>query len=168
MHIRTCSRIIGEIIAGVLWIIVQNKVIRIPQPAVHINQIWLRDGKVESVEKEPRWASTSQAVHMTWTKCAGEMAVLPGMVHMISASVDIMPDPLPVGVNMRSVRMASPISEITARRIAAWGCVMRLRPVLRNIAAAHSSVRLPMLLAAPRSLVLSAMLRKSRDAGYAQ
>jgi len=89
---------------------------------------------------------------------------------MISASVDIMPDPLPVGVNMRSVRMASPISEITARRIAAWGCVMRLRPVLRNIAAAHSSIGLPMLLvlAAPRSLVLSAMLRKSRDAGYAQ
>ena len=167
MHIRACSRIVSEIIAGVVRIVVQDNVIRIPQPAVHVSQIRLRYGKVESVEKESRRASASQTVHMTRTKYAGEMAVLPRMVQMISASVDIMPDPLPVGMNMRSVRMASRISEIAACHIAAWGRIMRFRPVLRNIAAAHSPIRASMLFTPARAFMLTAMLRKSRDAGHA-
>ena len=78
------------------------------------------------------------------------------MIHVVIAPVLVVPHPLPVGMNMRSIRMARAIAEVSrGSRIVACGAVSTVimragivmrrrflmrrlrRPVLRNEAATH-------------------------------
>jgi hypothetical protein len=77
------SRVVREIPAVVIGILVDDHMVRIPQPAVHEWVIVRRHAEVETIEPEAFARTTSQAEDVTRPKAASEASALPRMIQVV-------------------------------------------------------------------------------------
>ena len=142
MDVGAQARIVGEIVARIVRVVVENDVIRVPNPAVGIAQVAGGDGKVETVKEESGRAATAEAIHVRGAELAGKVSVLPGVIQMKGASAIVVADPAAIVMDVRSFRVTTGITEtvglLCALRCAAM-IVVLFRPVLGNEASADVS-----------------------------
>src|SRR6185437_1693125 len=153
VHVGSKAGVVCQIVAWVVGIFINHNWVRIPTPGSDEGEIRRRNAEVPIIEPEARWASSGQDVGMSPAKCAGETAMLPGMGEAIAGIPALVSDPSPVAVNVRRIRMAGLIVEMTRRS--------RLSTRLRlGVAAGSGSVRGN----APAAGVASAFHGGTRDA----
>jgi hypothetical protein len=116
LHVGIGSKpyVIGEVPADVIGIVVNNDVIRIPEPAVTETDVVGSHREEEASEPEAAGTTASEMPHMTATETTAEAAMLPGMIHVVMnvAATGIVTDPFSTVVNVRSVGMSSPVVEV--------------------------------------------------------
>jgi hypothetical protein len=135
VHISPESRVIGQVPAWIVGIVIEDDVVRIPEPAVAIGQVIRRNAEVESAEEKPVRAPAAEPVDIARSKAAGEVAVLPGMVKVIVRVAAGVADPAAVVVNMRRIGMAGLVAEAPSTA----GGMARRGAMLRNKTAADVS-----------------------------
>jgi hypothetical protein len=113
VHISSEADVIRQIPAYVVRIVVNNDLVRVPQPAIAVGHIKRRHTPIPSVEPEAAWAAADQSPHMLRTEAAGKVAVLPRMVEMIVRVVatGIVTDP-DIAVYVRSGRVPALVAEV--------------------------------------------------------
>src|SRR5579862_7490998 len=87
--------VIGEIPAGMIGIVVDDDVVRIPEPAIDIAEFPGRYAPVPAVEPEAVRVAAYESPAMGRPEAAGEMAVFPGVIEMKALVVAalVMTDP---------------------------------------------------------------------------
>src|SRR6202008_2950963 len=95
-------------------IVVDDPVVGIPKPAVHIAQFPRRDAPVPAVEPEPARTSAAQSPAMAGTKSPRKMAVfiLVVEVEMRIVAARIMPHPHFPVIDMRRIGMPGLVAVI--------------------------------------------------------
>jgi hypothetical protein len=83
--------------------------------------------------------------HVLWAEAAGEGAMLALDVEAVIVAAGVVADPLAVGVDVRSVRMAGSVAEITlaallGRDVRRRGCNVLLRGLVRGLRSAGRNV----------------------------
>ena len=98
------------------------------------------DAEVEAAEPEPRGAAAQQAIGVPAPECAGEVAVFPGTIEMVVGIVaaGVVADPLVVGVDVWSIRVAFLIDEFGMLGRGARCAVHRRGTVGGDVAAAYA------------------------------
>jgi hypothetical protein len=106
--------VIGEVPADVIGIVVDDDIVRIPEPAVTETNVVGSHGEEEASEPEAAGTSASEMPHMAATEATAEAAMLPGMIHVVMnvAAAGIVTDPFSTVVDVRSVGMPSPVVEV--------------------------------------------------------
>lgn len=132
MGVGSGACVVCKIPAGMIRVVVDHDVIRIPEPAIDIAVVVRCDAEVEAAEPESRGAATSQVPVVRGTESADEMTVFPGMVEVIVCVIaaSVVADPMVI-VDMRSVGVAWMIGKV-ALIGCAWSAVEGFR-------AAHGS-----------------------------
>jgi len=123
------ARVIGEIVAGIVGIFVEDEVVAVPEPVADKAYIHRSNAEVIAIEPETIRAAAFKAPDMMRAKFAGKMSMLPGMVEVVARTIPafIVADPaIPVGVNVRSIGVPGMIIELAIVR---WP-IIRL-PILR-------------------------------------
>jgi hypothetical protein len=111
-----------------IGIVVENNVVVIPVPVIAVADISRGDAEVVPTEPEASRTTPFKPPHMTASNPNRKMAVLPGMVEVkagITAS-GVMPNPVIVGMNVRSLGMAWLVAEGTCFGLTRFG-LMRFR-----------------------------------------
>jgi hypothetical protein len=105
--VRPQPHVVGQVPADVIGVVINHNLVGIPQPVTAKAQIIWRDAEVKAAEPESRRTSSSQMPDVMRAKSAGEVPVLPRMIEMIVRIVlpGIVPDPLAIWMNVRSIRM---------------------------------------------------------------
>jgi hypothetical protein len=109
VNIGSESRIIGEIPARVIWIVVYHDVVAVPQPIAGVVIVVRRHTPEEATEPETVPASAFEAINVVAADFAAEASVFPGVVKMVVsiAAARVMADPtIAFRVNVRSFGMA--------------------------------------------------------------
>jgi len=70
VNVSAEARVVGEIVAGVIGIVVNDDVIRVPQPSIDISKIVGRDAPVPIVEPETAGAAAAETPDVVGTKAA--------------------------------------------------------------------------------------------------
>src|SRR6185437_7912416 len=120
VHVGSEAGVVCQIVAWVVGVFINHNWVRIPTPVGDIDDIWGRNAEIPVVKPEARWAASGQDVGMAPAKCAWETAMLPGMGEAIAGIPALVSDPSPVAVNVRRIRMASLIVEMTRSRLSLW------------------------------------------------
>ena len=151
MRVGAESRVVGQIPAFVIRIIVDNDVIVVPIPIINVAEIEGSYAEVKSAEPEAAGSSAAQAPHVTRSDSALEAAMLPGVVKVksgIAAAVGVA-DPFVILVDVRSFGVRGFIAIGSARLISlarlsllAWGLFSRRGlPLRRSLGRAASRSR---------------------------
>ena len=162
VDVGASSRVVGQIPAVVVRIVVDNNGIAVPVPVIGVVVIVGSYAEVEAAKPKALAVSSSQTVFMTAAKAACEAAMFPGMIQVIVrvAAAGIVAHPIVIVVDVRRVGMIGPIAEgatvvlrtavLSAILLAAiFGCAIVVsailgrailrsvwrRPVLGNVAA---------------------------------
>src|SRR5216684_5782515 len=106
VHVGAEARVIRQIPAHMIGIVVDHDTVAVPIPVIDIGIIEIRNSEVKAVEPEAFSVSAAQYPHVPRTEPAAEPAMLPWMVNVKTPIVGIVSDPAIIPVNMRSVRMA--------------------------------------------------------------
>ena len=147
VDVGASSRVVGQIPAVVVEIVVDNDGIAVPVPVIGVVVIVGSYAEVEAAEPKALAVPSAQMVLMAAAKAAGEAAVFPGMIEMIVrvAATGIMADPSAIVVDVRRIRMTLPIAEgagvflpMTLRVI--FGCAI-VRGVRRSASHGRRAVR---------------------------
>jgi len=160
VHVSAEPRVIGEIPARMIGIIIDYDRVRIPQPAGNVCQIEGRNAPVEVIEPEPRRPPALKMKHRARPESAREVAVFERMSQMVLRIIwsGVVPHPFAVRLDMGGVRMSRLVLEVSLRwsRVRSRSFVRRrrgvhgLRPMRRNVTAADSATAiLVMLLGVP-------------------
>jgi len=96
-----------------IGIVVEDNVVVIPIPIVDIPDIIGRDAEVKAAEPEASGTTAFDPPDMAAANPLREMTMLPRVVKMIVSVVasTVVPDPLVVGMDVRSLRMALLVAE---------------------------------------------------------
>jgi hypothetical protein len=105
--------VVRQVPSHVIRIRVDRDLIGVPQPIVGEAVIVSRDAEVETAEPETSWPSAGEPEDVARPEAAAETTVRPGMVEVIVAVVParVVPNPLPVRVDVRCSRMSVTIPE---------------------------------------------------------
>jgi hypothetical protein len=97
-----------------IGIFINDDVIRIPHPAVHISYVVRRNHPIPAMEPEAIRAATFNSPNMVRAESPSEVAMFPWMVEMIVRIIAscVVPDPCAAVVNVRGVRMPGLIAEV--------------------------------------------------------
>ena len=97
--------VVGEVPADVIGIIVDDDVVRIPEPSVTETNVVGSYGEEETAEPETAGTTATEAPHMAAPETAGEATMLPGMIQMVMSVVaaGIMAYPLSATIHVRSI-----------------------------------------------------------------
>jgi hypothetical protein len=111
LHVGVGSepRVIREIPAWMVWIVVNHDVVAVPQPIANVVIIVRRDAPIKPAEGEAVTASASKAINVAGANSAAEASVFPRMVKMVVGitAAGIMTDPaIAFSMNVRSFGMA--------------------------------------------------------------
>jgi hypothetical protein len=108
VNIRAEPRVVAQIPADVIRVVIDHNVVTIPEPAIHKAQVVGGDAEIESVEEEPVRTSTSKMPNVAFPNASREAAMLKRTVEMVMRVVaaGVMSNPLIVGVNVGSFGMA--------------------------------------------------------------
>ena len=145
MNVGSQAHVVRQVPAHVVGIVIDDYVIRIPEPVVAVIVVIRRNGKKESAECKPFAVAAADPPDVMRANRSGEMPVLPGMVEMIVrvAASAIVSDPMVVlSMNVRSLRMSLGIVEFTMlvlrRRRMRSRSPHRCGTVRRNMTPAHA------------------------------
>src|ERR1700733_6520006 len=108
VHVGAEANVVGEIPAGMVWILIDHDLVGIPQPVAAEGNVVRRNAKIKAVEPESAGASAAKMPHVPLAETSGEVAMLPGMIDMIVRIVSprIVTDPaITLHVDVRCVRM---------------------------------------------------------------
>jgi hypothetical protein len=151
VHIGAESRIVGEIPAFVIRIVVDDDVVVSPIPIINVGEIEGSYAEVKSAEPETAGSSTAEAPYVARSETALEAAMLPGMVKVESgiATAIGVADPLVILVDVRSFGVRGFIAIRSARLISlarlsflAWSLFARRGfPLRRSFGRAASRSR---------------------------
>src|ERR1700689_3647714 len=83
MHIRSESNVVGQVPALVIRIVIDDHIVRIPQPAVAEANVIGRHAEVEAAEPEASRSAAGQPPAMIRPKAARKMPMLKRMVQVI-------------------------------------------------------------------------------------
>jgi len=113
VSIRTQPYVVSEVPADVVRVIVDDDLVRIPEPVVAEVVIVCRDAEIEAVKPETIPPPASQPEDVAAPDATGEASVLPGAINVVVGIVTarIMSHPLVVCVHVRSIRMSRLIRE---------------------------------------------------------
>ena len=153
--------VVGEIPARMIGIIIDDDLIRIPEPVVAEGEIIGSNAEIETTEPEAAGAPTGESPPVLRAQAGSEVSVFPGMIDVVvgivsSASVS---DPLSVRMHVRSLGVPGLVAEssvlvflVTTFLVTAFGVsgmwrfrVCRLRPPFRNVAL-HPAFRMLLVL----------------------
>jgi hypothetical protein len=106
-------RVIGQIPARMIRVLVNHDRIGIPKPIGDIRIIEWSDGKVEAVEPEAVTVTTLEMEDMAGPEATPEVTVLEGALQMKSAvsRSPIVSDPAAIVLDVRSIRVAGGVPE---------------------------------------------------------
>src|ERR1017187_4384029 len=76
------ASVIRQIVTGVVGVLVDYDRIPVPKPVAAIGQVRVRHREIEAAEPESPRTAARQSEHVTRAQTRGEMAVLPGTIHM--------------------------------------------------------------------------------------
>src|SRR5580692_1452703 len=99
--------VVRQVPTQVIGIVINHDLVGIPQPVAAKSQIIRRDAEVKAAKPESRRTAPCQVPDVMRAKSAGVMPVLPRMIEIVVRVVlaGIVPDPLAVRMDVRSVRM---------------------------------------------------------------
>lgn len=136
MNVGSEARVIGEVVAGIVGVFVENEVVPVPEPAADKAYIHRSNTEIVTIEPEAIRAAAFKAPDVMRAKFAGKMSMLPGMIEVVTRIVPAfsVADPaISIGVDVRSIGMSGMIIELAIVR---WP-ILRLRLfrgiLLRNI-----------------------------------
>jgi len=143
------ARVVGQVVAGIIGIFVDDDVVRVPEPAVHEADVIGRDAPVPVVEPEAAGATAAEAPAMRGAKAAVPMAVLPGVVEVVMRVVGatIVTDPV-VAVDMGHIGVARLVGVVAVFRLLwcgvflwwcrmLWWCAVLLRHAVIRLGSAR-------------------------------
>jgi hypothetical protein len=144
LHVNVGSKphVVGEVVAFVVGILVDDYVVAIPQPIVAEADVEVCHAEVESAEPEAAGDAPAEVPDVPAAESAGEVAVLPGMIEVIVgiAAAGVVADPFVVGVNVGSVGMSSFVAEMAV--VLRWmRCAYGRRTVSGNVSSAFMALR---------------------------
>lgn len=107
--------VVGQVIAVVVWIFVDNDVVAIPKPVVAESEVIGSNAEIEASEPEAVGAAAAEMPAVVAAESAGKASVLPGMIDVVVEIVAarIVADPLAVGVDVGSIGMSGFVVEMT-------------------------------------------------------
>src|SRR5580704_3352754 len=117
-----------------VWIVIDDHVVGIPQPAVHIAYFPRRNAPIPAVEPKTAWTSATQSPAMARTKSACKMAVFIRLVHVVLGigAARIMPHPHFSVIDMRRIGMPRLVAVIPVLLRWVRSTVILSRSVLRH------------------------------------
>ena len=142
MDVGSEPDVVGQIPTDVIGIVIDDDVVRIPEPAITVTDIIRSHGEVKTAEPEAAGTTASEAPYVAATETAGEAAMLPGVIHMVVSVIAacVMADPLSTVVHVRSIGMSFLVVEM-----AVFLCRMRsgysCRTVLWNVLMSAADLR---------------------------
>jgi len=142
--------VVGEIPARMIGIVVDDDLIRIPEPVVAEAEIIGSNAEIETTEPEPAGAPAGESPPVLRAQAGSEMSVFPGMIDVVVGIVSAasVSDPISVRVHVRSLGVPGLVAEIVVLvflvtayfLVTAFGVsgmrrfgVCRLRPALRDM-----------------------------------
>jgi hypothetical protein len=107
VHVRAEARIVGEIPAGMVRVLIDDDRVRTPEPVLAIRDVLWSNAPVVIGKPEALWSAAGQMPDVLRTEPAGEVAMFPGMVQVITGVVPalIVPDPLAVRMHVWGIGM---------------------------------------------------------------
>jgi len=137
VDVRTESHVEGEVPADVVRIVIDHNLVAIPEPAVAKSNVRGSDIEVESAKPEAAGAASRQMPNVALPDATREASVLPGVIEMIVgiSLTGVVPNPLAVGVDVRSIGMPSGVAIVGffLRRGCGFRVADRGRAFLRDI-----------------------------------
>src|SRR5271170_6800823 len=105
VDVRSEALVVGQIPADVIRVVINYDLIRIPQPAVAESDVVRGHAEIETTEPEPARAAATEVPYMVRAESAGEVAVLPRMIHVVVRIIraGVMPDPSLALVDVRRI-----------------------------------------------------------------
>lgn len=133
MNVDAGALVVSEVIAGVIWIVIDDDFVAIPIPPVYICIVGLGDTEVEAIEPEAVRASSAESPHMARAETRSKASVFPGVVKVIMyiAPARVMANPAIPRIDVGRFGVTRMIIEppiFFPRRV-----VYRRRPVLRGL-----------------------------------
>lgn len=119
VYVRAQPDVVSQVVAWIVWIVIKNDVIAVPEPIIAINNVRLCHLKEEAAKAKAVRVASSETPDMTTANGAGKMPVFPRMVKMVARVMPLMAYPaIIVSVNVRRFRMAFLIAESGMLRLA--------------------------------------------------
>jgi hypothetical protein len=82
VHISPEALVIGQVVAIVIGVLVEDDIVAVPAPAIAITELDGSDSERKAVEPEAPGSAAFDAPYMARTETASEVPVLPGMIKM--------------------------------------------------------------------------------------
>ena len=122
MNVGTEPRVIRQVPAGMVGIVINDDVVVVPIPVVAVTNVRRSDAEEKAAEPEPLRTTTSEPVDVARANPSPKMSVLPGMIEVVTRVIAacVVSDPaIRVGVHVRGVGVSCLLGEITTLR-ALW------------------------------------------------
>jgi hypothetical protein len=87
VHIDAEACVVGEIVAGIVRIGIEDDVVGVPVPAVAVGDVSCSDAEEESAEAEAGGTSAAETPDLASADCSWEVSVLPGMVEVVAGVI---------------------------------------------------------------------------------
>ena len=97
-----------------IGIVVNDEIVRIPEPSVTETNVVRSDGKEEAPEPEAAGATSTKAPHVAAAETARESAMFPRMLQMVMSVIAarIMAHPFSIRMYVRSFGMSALVAEM--------------------------------------------------------
>jgi len=116
MHVSPEARVIGEVIALVVGILVEDDVVAIPPPAVTISKFCWGDTEGEATEPESTRTTPFDTPYVVGTEATLKATMLPGVIDVeaVVVATGVVTHPLAT-VDVRSIGVTFLITEVPLR-----------------------------------------------------
>ena len=160
--VHTQPRVVCEVPAHVIGIVVDHNRIAVPQPVIDVAVVPRRDTEVKAIEPEPAGAASLESKDVAGTEPAGEAPMRPRPIEVIVRIIAarIVSDPRAVGVNVGSIRMSGTIAKVSDSSVVRHSTTHRRRTVFGNVSAPDALHAAAMRAA---TMATASTLRKSRN-----
>ena len=160
MRIRAEPGIVSQVPAGVVRVVINHNLIRIPNPAIHVTDIVGSHAEIESSKPEALRPAACQSPEMALADAAFKAPVFPNMIDMVMRVIAaaIVSYPLAVGMDVGRLGMLRLIGEcavlgrltfMLGRPSRVLGCPSRRRPLPGYVSAADILPAAPVFLLVP-------------------
>lgn len=118
VHISAQAHVVSKIPSNMVRIVVDDNLIRVPEPVAAEGEIGFRDHPVPSVEPESAWPTAGNTPDMRRTEASAEVAVFPGMIEMVVRIVrpGVMTDPRLAVIHVRDIGVAGLVGVVAILR----------------------------------------------------
>lgn len=124
MDVGSQPHVISQVVAYIVGIVIDDDVIAIPDPIIHVNDVRVRNLEEEPAKTKAVRIAAAQSPYMPSADRSGKVSVLPRMVEVEARIVPFMPDPtIVLGMDVGRFGVAFLIA---IGAMVLWGrCLMR-------------------------------------------